>query len=91
MTTSEEPPHVKDISGVDSLEQEDVSSRRLGGDGESLPNTPPNEIVEVSQKNSETGRNPFTYQINVDLMAVMLFVLGLVTRMYRLDQPRNVV
>merc|ERR1711971_1302365 len=72
---------------------------RLGGDGESVPETPPNEAAmpppvsqtSVTESNSENVTNPFYINFSVDMMAVMLFVAGLVTRLYRLDQPRHVV
>lgn len=87
---SEDP--VKRTSQVETLEQNEESSRRQVGDGESLPNTPPNETVELpSTKLVNSGKSPFAFQVTVDFMAVMLFIVGLATRVYRLDQPGNVV
>ncbi len=76
------------------------SQSRPGGDGESLPDTPPNERAatssskskeKVSSTPSSKALNPFTFDVSVDVMAVMLFALGLATRLVGLDQPRNVV
>ena len=89
---SENP--VKSTSQVEPLEhnEEESSIRRQVGDGESLPNTPPNETVELpSTKVVKSGKSPFAFQVTVDFMAVILFIVGLATRVYRLDQPRNVV
>jgi len=94
-----EPARVKEIL-ANTLDES-----RGGGDGESLPDTPPNERVSEGEKlpkmeglppatevsNPADARNPFKMNFSVDMMAVMLFVAGLVTRLYRLDQPRHVV
>merc|ERR1719411_1456657 len=47
---------------------------RLGGDGESVPETPPNEATmgtTVSQTSEET--NPFFINVKIDAMAVLIF------------------
>ena len=98
-----EPARVKEILS------NTLDESRGGGDGESLPDTPPNERVSEAEKPgkmeaveanltdstsvpvSTDAINPFKIQFSVDMMAVMLFVTGLVTRLYRLDQPRHVV
>ena len=102
---------------------------RLGGDGESLPETPPNEEHTASTKTTNTTKsseiekcklrsmgfqsvsedeeirlrqqyslgsggsnnsnnNPFTIQITIDGLALLLFLFGVATRMYNLDKPR---
>ena len=101
-----EPTRVKEILS-NTLDE----SPRGGGDGESLPDTPPNERVSEPEKPEKmeaveanlanntvvvpsdpaVASNPFKINFSVDMMAVMLFVTGLVTRLYRLDQPRHVV
>merc|ERR1712223_2131161 len=74
-------------------------------DGESLPDTPPNERVLDEEKSSKMKNyaittpaindnktvHPFSLDIKVDGMAVGLFVTSLITRLYRLDQPKHVV
>ena len=79
-------------SGIKEILQtslNDGDEKRQGGDGESLPQTPPNEThVEHFQKPSDS---PFLINIRVDAMAVILFAIGLATRLYRIDQPKNVV
>merc|ERR1711963_1242810 len=68
---------------------------RCGGDGESLPDTPPNEAAIVHQdskvKNDNKTVHPFSLDIKVDGMAVGLLILGLFTRIVRLDTPKHVV
>lgn len=73
---------------------------RLGaGDGESVPETPPNEedILKPSQAAAATdqdsggGESAFKLHFEVDGMVSMLLVVGLVTRLFRLENPRNVV
>ena len=102
MVSSKETSRVKDISNIERLEEvstnDQVVIRRQIGDGESLPNTPPNETIDDAlraNKNRESLEpkfySPFTLQINIDVMAVMLFLVGLGTRLFRLDQPYNVV
>ena len=106
MVNSKETSRVKDISNIEHLEEvsnaDQVVVRRQVGDGESLPNTPPNETIDddaqASKNNSQESLenqpkfySPFTLQINIDVMAVMLFLVGLGTRLFRLDQPYNVV
>ena len=71
------------------------------GDGESLPETPPNEeSFSASNKDSKTTQessvshesvNPFFINIQLDIVAVMLLVVGTFTRMFRLESPNNVV
>ena len=71
------------------------------GDGESLPETPPNEeSISASNKDSKTTQensvshesvNPFFINIQLDIVAVMLLVVGTFTRMFRLESPNNVV
>jgi len=66
---------------------------RLGGDGESVPETPPNEaeqVLETSPKATPTP-HPFSVQMNVDTMALVLMVSGVISRMVMLEHPRNVV
>jgi hypothetical protein len=76
------------------IQQSLPATRRLGGDGESLPVTPPNEAAVTASNakiSSSNKSHPFSFNVTVDMMAVMLLVSGLVTRLWRLDQPRNVV
>ena len=94
-----EPARVKEILS------NTLNESRGGGDGESLPDTPPNERVLDEEKSSKTenlavstaatnpadAKNPFKIDFSVDMMAVMLFVTSLITRLYRLDQPKHVV
>ena len=71
-----------------------ITKNIFQGDGESVPETPPNESSASSVTPSTTemsNKNPFTIQINVDGLAFLLLVAGLATRMFCLDQPRNVV
>ena len=103
MVSSKETSRVKDISNIERLEEvstnDQVVIRRQIGDGESLPNTPPNETIDdaLANKNDQESLeqpkfySPFTLKINIDVMAVMLFLVGLGTRLFRLDQPYNVV
>ena len=67
----------------------------MQGDGESLPETPPNETaappgVEAAAAPA-TAHNPFQLSLTVDGMAVLLLVAGLATRLARLESPRHVV
>merc|ERR1719500_1600611 len=68
---------------------------RHGGDGESLPDTPPNETTAAASdpavKIANKASHPFSLDIKVDGMAVGLLILGLFTRLLRLDTPKNVV
>ena len=87
-----EPARVKEILKT-SLKE---ALSRQGGDGESLPDTPPNERMPVKSSNVEMEKSkscgtPFQINIKVDVMAVFLFAVALFTRLYRLDQPPNVV
>merc|ERR1719325_428633 len=66
---------------------------RLGGDGESVPETPPNE-ASVPQKQTTQAKvqeaeagNPFQLSIKLDMMALVLLVVGVFTRMLRLESP----
>ena len=84
----EEPARVKEIL----KSHLDQALSRQGGDGESLPDTPPNERMGLKKEPSKSSnRTPFQVQFSVDIMAVLLFIVGLSTRLYRLDQPSNVV
>ena len=68
------------------------------GDGESLPETPPNENLVETKTAATSATSPntaqkdvFVFSVNVDGMAVILLFLGILTRFASLDQPRNVV
>ena len=87
-TTMPEPSGVKEILQTSLSEDDD---RRQGGDGESLPHTPPNEAVSFDHRKEFAPSNPFLVNLKVDVMAVTLFIVGLATRLYRIDQPKNVV
>merc|ERR1712223_1896157 len=50
-----------------------------------------NYAITTPAINPTNARNPFKVDFSVDMMAVMLFVTGLITRLYRLDQPKHVV
>ena len=74
---------------------------RLGGDGESVPETPPNEAAaaaaeakeeeEAVMVNRGSVENPFSLSLSIDSMALLLFVVGVTSRMVMLEHPRNVV
>jgi len=70
---------------------------RSGGDGESLPVTPPNEaaipaeLVTPAKPHQKEASNPFTLNIKVDSMAMVLLITGIFSRMFRLESPRSVV
>lgn len=62
------------------------------GDGESIPE----KGIEYSYSagsnmifNSSARR--FNVHIELDVMSLMLFLAGLMTRMYRLEEPRSIV
>lgn len=59
------------------------------GDGESVPDSPSEEIESVSEK--DRTKTKFNVSIELDVMAVILFVCGVATRMYRLEEPRSIV
>lgn len=61
-----------------------------------MPETPPNEAAPLPQQQSkskvaENETNPFFINIKIDIMAVVLLVVGIFTRMFRLESPNNVV
>lgn len=91
-TIATEPTRVKEILKT-SLQNTLV--KRQGGDGESLPDTPPNERQNeersIKKTSSSKLQNPFQVQLSIDFMAVILFVVGLAIRLHKLDQPRHVV
>merc|ERR1719249_167909 len=69
---------------------------RQGGDGESLPDTPPNEAAAAAHQDpavkiANKASHPFSLEIKVDGMAVGLLILGLFTRLLRLETPKHVV
>lgn len=46
----------------------------------------------INRTENETLENKlFRIRFEVDLVSVTLFLLGIVTRMYRLEEPRNIV
>jgi hypothetical protein len=68
----------------------------LQGDGESLPEP----VVDIKSSNMNEIENttarcakPLLFNVNIrlDLIAVSLFVLGLASRLYHLEEPRNIV
>merc|ERR1711962_411617 len=67
---------------------------RLEGDGESVPETPPNELAPAPKEAAtETmeKESPFRFAVEVDSIALTLLCVGLVTRFLRLEKPGNVV
>ena len=91
VTSFGEPSGVKDILQTSLEEVKNVG--RQGGDGESLPHTPPNEPVNLLgvQAKESSDSSPFVIHFRIDALAVLLFIISLATRLYRLDQPQNVV
>ena len=68
----------------------------MQGDGESTPETPPNEAalpenVSTQKASFKSENNPFYINIKIDIMAVILLCFGVFTRMLRLESPNNVV
>lgn len=89
-TSMGEPSGVKDILQTSLEDVKNVG--RQGGDGESLPHTPPNEPVHLLVQAKESSeRSPFVIHFRIDALALVLFIISLATRLYRLDQPQNVV
>jgi hypothetical protein len=62
------------------------------GDGESVPEMGMEESYSTSSNMTciSTTRR-FHVNIELDVMALMLFLGGLATRMYRLEEPRSIV
>jgi len=109
-TGAEEPTDTKKGQVIDNLtEQEELKDKleqllerdRLEGDGESLPETPPNEtslplkqeqkVEAVSSSATVAASNPFSISMQVDTMAILLLVTGVISRMVWLDKPKSVV
>jgi hypothetical protein len=62
------------------------------GDGESVPETGMDEPYSTSSNmNHISAARRFHINIELDVMALMLFLAGLATRMYRLEEPRSIV
>merc|ERR1711962_105717 len=68
---------------------------RMGGDGDSLPSTPPNESRPNTGSSNTQPRiqanHPFSMDVKVDGMAILLLLAGLFTRLVRLESPKHVV
>ena len=59
-----------------------------------MPETPPNETTMETniRKTSEAEEtNPFFVNVKIDAMAVLIFVVGIFTRILRLESPNHVV
>ena len=57
-----------------------------------MPETPPNEATlgtNINKTSEET--NPFFINVKIDAMAVLIFVVGVFTRILRLESPNHVV
>jgi len=73
------------------------NDRRLGGDGESVPETPPNEAALAKQLSApaspkaETAESPLRFRLEFDGVTTLLFVVGILTRLFRLEIPKYVV
>ncbi|XP_049830868.1 protein O-mannosyltransferase 1 isoform X1 [Schistocerca gregaria] len=65
-------------------------SDRDEGDGESVPDSPSEDKESPVAENDKSQKN-FNVSIELDVMAVILFVCGVATRMYRLEEPRSIV
>lgn len=88
--------HVDDIH-----EEKQDSSVRQMGDGESNPDQPVQEIFKEkcipNEPDTKTEIQPprrsklFRISFEIDLVSVILFVLGVATRMYKLEEPRHIV
>lgn len=88
-----------------------IPTRRDGGDGESVPETPPNEFMDnlkadgvkqteavarpktatSSRRKDRVADKGFSLKLEIDGMAVMLFVVGVCTRFFSLENPNHVV
>jgi len=93
----------KDLQDLTSKLGNIINTRRDGGDGESVPETPPNEMSldnlkpvsvdksKTSTRKSAKSKKGFSMQLEIDGMAVGLFVIGVITRFFMLENPNNVV
>ncbi|XP_067002481.2 protein O-mannosyltransferase 1 [Anabrus simplex] len=83
------------IENISNLHSSPVSSERDEGDGESIPeivkeNTDRSKVPPVSKTPTSEPRR-FSISVEVDVLSSVLFLFGLATRMYRLEEPRSIV
>jgi len=89
-----EQEKLKELS--ENLEKLIPARNRLEGDGESVPETPPNETARPPAETgpaaeSRKAGNSLTLRLELDAVVTTLLVVGLVTRFFRLDSPKSVV
>lgn len=78
-------------NGESLYEKHEMQERQLG-DGESSPDVCIEKKKAMNNEEVEsTNVKLFRLKFEVDLVSVSLFFLGLITRMYRLEEPRNIV
>lgn len=94
---------LEDRSLTESIEKlhdtEDTDSRIFQADtGDAKPKEKSNYIETINAKIIQTyneekrlKKKIFRIKFEIDLISIMLFILGVITRMYRLEEPRNVV
>lgn len=93
------PEDDESVQHVEDEAKQDSSVRQMG-DGESNPDQPVQEIYKEKCIPSETDTKIetqscrsklFRISFEIDLVSVILFVLGVATRMYKLEEPRHIV
>lgn len=79
--------HIENLIKYGTLE-------RQAGDGESVTEDSTEKMGVELQKGrtrEKNGKRYFTINFQVDLVSMLLLVSGVVTRMYRLREPNNIV
>lgn len=83
--SSEEPTFAEN-----SYENTQTTQLNKINENKKSTNTPPADTLFTSSDEDNTTTK-FTISIQIDCMAIVLFLIALATRIYRLSQPNNVV
>lgn len=80
-------------------ETEENATKHLklnGGRAENIPDLPAQKCNDqkeelVTSNNASKFRKLFKIHIEIDVVSIILFLGAIATRMYKLEQPRNIV
>lgn len=85
----------KEEKYVESLLEKSLRvTERQEGDGESIPENTECEVNNMTKKEDtliKENKSKFRIHFEIDLISLSLFLLGLITRMYKLEEPKDIV
>lgn len=82
---------VQEVSADSETSDENTKKNEYNHGNERLLNGGKQEETTERRDDVEESKRLFRVNFEVDLVSVVLLICGLITRMYRLEEPKNIV